>query len=348
MNKAQQYNLLLDEYFINEFYKTLPLTKNAQHLTFQDATSAIKSYIGSHFDKDHPTKSVINLLAPAMVRTIFGGPLGLILGLAMSIFHIDIASILESVYNKLVPHVSNSNKLSSSQVKQVVDESVQEHLPDANTDDVKTVQQQLQSLIFIKLAANSPKLFKSAAGRSVGISLIRKLLTLIFTLILSAGGFMVAGDVANKILGRPNAFDHTLPKQKDKPVEIVSQQTIFPVNSNYQDIKQTQPWIVHITNDHSSIQEFVLSLAKEVYPDTSNLDSIIKNTQGFQYITNYIANYNQAAQGDGFIFIPPSLFSKKEIVDLFIDQVAQAVPQKPILAKKPSQITDKPKTNKLI
>jgi hypothetical protein len=342
MNKANQYSLLLDEYIVNEFYKSLPLTKNAQRLTFQDATSAIKSYIGSHFDKEHPTKSVINLLAPAMVRTIFGGPLGLILGLAMSIFHIDIASILESAYNKLAPHVANANKLSSLQVKQVVDQSIQEHLPEESTGDVKTVQQQLQDLSFIKLAANSPKLLKSAAGRSVGISLIRKLLTLIFTLILSAGGFMVAGDVANKILGRPNAIDHTLtPTQKDKPVEIVSKQTIFPINEHYQDTKQPQPWIVHITNDNSSIQEFVLSLAKEVYPDTSNLDSIIKNTQGFQYITNYIANYNKAAQGDSFIFIPPALFSKKEIVDLFIDQVAQASPQKPILVKN----TDKPKTN---
>ena len=136
----------------------------------------------------------------------------------------------------------------------------------------------------------------------------------------------VAGDVINKFMGRPNALDNTV--QQGKPVESipapkhVSTQTKFPVQPGYHE-EHAAGWAENVPNNASAIEGMLIGFAKQVYKGLDGLESNIKSTVGFQVIRDRIVNYNLSSEGDPVVYIPNYFTSKKQIVDYFIDDVAE-------------------------
>lgn len=325
------------------------LTKTAEG-GISDLISGVTNYVNGHIDPNNKAGSVIDILAPGAVfmalRAMNLSWLGILLGIAMNVFHIDVHSILSSIYNKIKGYVSENKQLSSEQVDGMVSSSVQEHMTMPTEEEAKTFleskqfNQQLRDAKFLKLAMREYQ-FKKNAGfldvfsskkGSTG-SLLTTVLSWFFKVALAAAGFMVAGDVVNKFLGRPNVLDKTY--QAGKPegdVAIVpsapivrSTQTKFKVKSSYsgETHNVNSLWSVPISNDPNSIGQMIIDFAKEVYDGLNNLDGVIRDTSGFNVVKNRITWYNQSSQGDNMVFIPKYFHTKKDIADLFIDEVAK-------------------------
>lgn len=307
--------------------------------------SAIKSYMDSKIDPNDKAGSVINALAPGaifrMLRLFGFGWLSFLLSVAVSVFHIDVGSILSSIFNSVKSHISSGKKMSSDQVDDIVSSAVTNHSgaaePESDSDFKleANFSKRLRSAKLIKIAMIDYKLNKNAGvfsnSKTKIVSLLITVIGWIFKVILASAGFMVAGDIINNILGNPNSLDHTYQAGVTDKVEnpnvptIKSIQTKFKINSSYSDKKYNigSQWVEQISNDPSSIEQMVINFAKEVYDGLDNLDSVIKNTSGFSVVVDRIVSYNKSSQGDREVYIPKYLNSKKEIADLFIDEVAE-------------------------
>lgn len=327
------------------------LTKNAEG-GVSDLISGITSYVNSHIDQDNKTQSILNILSPGVVFTALRamglGWLGILLGLAINVFHIDVHAILSSIYEKVKEFIQGNKQLSSQQVDNMVSSSVQEHMEPASKQEAQTFletkqfSQHLKDAKLLKIAMYEYHFNKNAdflglfsKQKSTAGSLLTTVLSWFFKIALSAAGLMVAGDIVNKFLGRPNAIDKNY--QEGKTDQLVntpsvsniplttSTQTKFKLNPSYHNEKYNvnSLWSEPILNDQSSIEQMLVDFAKEVYSGLDGLDNVIKDTPGFNVVSNRITWYNKSSSGDNVVFIPKYFTSKKDIVDLFIDDVAK-------------------------
>jgi hypothetical protein len=177
----------------------------------------------------------------------------------------------------------------------------------------------------------NPKImFSYAAGRSArGASLIGRILGWIFKTILIAGGFLIVGDEAAKLLGAPNALDKTWhagqPSSISAPTTApvpVTVQTVFKATGAGAEI-MPQPWTERITDDEGSIENMLIGFTKQVYSGLDGHEDWIRSSPTFQAIAKQIAWYNHTSAGEPTVYIPVSYSSKKGIVDHYIDEVAK-------------------------
>lgn len=311
----------------------------------------VKQYFNNHIDPNDKAGSLINLLAPGVIaaalKTMGFGWFGTLAGIAMSIFHIDVNAALHSIWNKLKSPISSNKQLTSSQVDEMVNDSIKEHSPETSENEIKfaSVSQQLREASLFKLAmveyekTGTIKEAQSLFGKSryKTQSLLSKILGWIFKIAISSAGFMVAGDVVNKFLGRPNALDGTI--QNGKPVAVtnksaptipihVATQTKFKLNPSYHiesNNSGASNWVENVHNDPDSIESMLIAFTKQVYQGLNGLEALIKSSPSFQFMKNKIAFYNHSSEGDPFVFIPKQFTSKKQVVDMFIDDVADRV-----------------------
>lgn len=323
--------------------------KNASGDIIFGITNTVKNYVSNHIDPNDKSGSLLNMLAPGAISVMFSamgmGKIGLLFGLAASVFHIDVKSILQSIYEKIKSLISGDKKVSSTQIDNAVQSTMQEHVNvDPSTDLSKlqtdSFQQEMRDAKIIKLALDSYdekikglkkaadfSFLKSRRNKTVGI--IGKILSWVFKIALASAGFMVAGDAVNKLLGRPNAIDGTV--RDGKPIETVkmqqapvSSQNKFPIKSTYVDTKYNSGsnWIEKVVNNKPSIENMIIRFVHEVYDGLNGQDNLIRSTHGFQLTAHNINWYNRSAIGDPIVFIPKTFTSKKQLVDFFIDQVA--------------------------
>lgn len=337
------------------------LLKTAQSSTITDLISKVKSYFGNQVDPNDKVGSVFNMLSPGLISTTLsalGLPwLGVFLGLATRVFHVDVAGIFRTVWAKLKEAVGSGKQLSSAQVDGTVDDAVQAHNKPATEEEANQAMQSLkqdnQHAKSASMRVREAKMFKLAmkeykdnslvknAGvldwftskKSSAGSLFGEILKWIFKIALSAAGLMVAGDIINKFLDRPNALDGSMMHGKptgesaQSTPQMTSKQTKFKVNPAYADVSHSGGgWVENVPNNKESIADLILRWTNEVYPDTRGLDSVIRNTAGFQTIVETIAFQNNRAAGGPVIFIPRVFSSKKMIVDHFIDEVSEKAP----------------------
>lgn len=316
-------------------------------------TEKVKDYVDAHLDPNDKVGSLINFLGPGVIATTFGmipglGIIGKLLGFAVSMMHIDVAGILRSIWDKLKGVSSGDRPTTSAVVHEAVTSSVQEHSKPATQEEADAAQREaqksshqlLRDARFLKLAViefdRSPKRIKEAgwfdifsAKKASTTNLLSLLLSWIFRIAFASAGLMVAGDVANKFLSRPSALDGTLSGGKEKPSSApmhVATQTKFKVQPSYgQEDKNVgnTPWVEGVANNKSFIDALLVLFSKQVYQGLDGLESIIMSTPGFQEIADRITFYNQAHAGDQMVFIPKYFHNKKEMVDMFIDDVAQ-------------------------
>jgi hypothetical protein len=348
MSSNSEIRFYVDTMIVETLLSDGDIYKKADAGTMSQLTESIKNYVGNHIDPDDRTGSVLNMLAPGAISVLFKamgfGKIGLLFGLAVSVFHIDVKSILSSIYDGVKSLLSSGKQVTSSQVDGLVNSAIQSHGgADSDESQIQTasVQEQLKDAKILKLALMSydkdiVSLEKTAAftvlasrkGKTLGI--LGRVLSWVFKIALSAAGFMVAGDAVNKLLGKPNAFDGTV--RDGKPIEEpaiestpISKQSKFPLKPGFVDTRYNfgnNNWIEKINNSKSSIENMILGFTKEVYDGLDGQDSAIRNSSAFQNTVEEVVWYNHSAAGDPIVFIPKKFVSKKQLVDSFIDQVA--------------------------
>lgn len=326
----------------------------------------VKNYFGSKVNPNDKVGSVLNMLAPGAIRVTFGAMgmpwMGLLLGLATSFFHIDVGSILEGIWNKLKEALEGGKQISSQEVHNIVQSSVDDHVKPATeeeadtaaqhpaaqqmganqADDGLTLSTKLRHAQIMRTAMEEYFVNKEAASRSwlnayrrrksTTGSILSSVLSLVFRVALSSAGLLLAGDVMNKFLNRPNSLDGSI--QQGKPVggETASTPTTSlpvssrPVKPGYVDEVKNSPstsWIENVTNNQSSIQQMLLNFAEEVYP-IQGQESAIESNPTFQRLVRMVSWYNNESPGGPIVYIPRMFTTKKQLVDSFIDS---ALPQ---------------------
>lgn len=339
------------------------LSKTAQAGGFVSSLiSKVKEYFGNHINPEDKAGSVLNMLAPGLISTTLaamGLPwIGTLMGLATTFFHIDVASMVRSIWSALKGAISGNKQTTSAEVDSIVDAAVKEHDKPPTAEEAqkaiesaqqqKSSSQQLREAKLLKLAMiqydqamtkEAIPIISDVLGwftsrKSSTGSLLGSVLGWIFKVALASAGLLVAGDVMNKFLNRPNALDGSLKDGKPTgesatPVvpAVVSKQTKFKVNPSYREAsKGPNGWVENCHNDAGSIANMILGWAKEVYQGLDGLDSIIQNTPGFQALVDTITFHNNRSAGGPIVFIPPMFTSKKMVVDHFIDDVAEKAP----------------------
>lgn len=314
------------------------MRKNASMTS--DIIAKVSQYVSNNIDPNDKVGSLFNILAPGAIALSFRamglGWLGTIIGFAMRMFHIDVGGIVSSIWSALKSSLSSGDGVTSSQVESAVNSAVQQHagsgeeIPKKSSDIMNEARMLKLALLdyekytfsLTKEAAPTRSMWSSRAGTS---SVLGTLLGVIFKVALASAGLMVAGDVVNKFLGRPNALDNTI--QHGLPVAQVStsrsKQTKFPINPSYHEPPHSGTWAMPVLNEPSNIENMLLQFAKDVYSGLDGSESVITSSPTFQKIKSDINWYNHASAGDNVVIIPNKFTSKKDLVDYFIDEVAQ-------------------------
>lgn len=161
-------------------------------------------------------------------------------------------------------------------------------------------------------------------SKAKSTSILARILGFVIKVALASAGLMVAGDLINKFLGRPNAIDKTYQAGQGEsapaPAMPRSTQTKFPSKG---DAPLPRSW--PLMNNPSNIANMLVQFAKDTYSGLDGKEGLITSSPGFQAVAQQIDWFNIHNKGSAAIFLPPSYTSKKQLVDSFIDDVARAV-----------------------
>lgn len=351
-NSANAISFYNDTLIIETILGSNKITKNATSGVMSELLSKVKEYVDSKIDPKNKVESLANILGPGIfsmgLRALGLGWLPtLFAGIAMSALHINIGSIISSIWNSLKGMLSGDKKVNSQQIDSVVNNAIQQEAPltDEQKAEFKTQsfdktmrearmlrlameEYQQQSL---RLTNENFSMIKEAGplsffGRkAVTTSLLSKIIGWIFKVALASAGLMIAGDVVNKFLGRPNSLDKTYQAGKEKteentlvsvPVSTITQSK-FPLKSD-----SPLPSMIPLANTPENISLLIVQWAKDVYSGLDGQEQNIKNSPGFKAVKDRISWYN-VREGDQGIFIPKNFSTKKALVDLFINDVAE-------------------------
>jgi len=333
-------DILIVDYLIND-----QIIKKADGFSVSSLINGVSSYVSSHIDKDNEVASIASLLVPGVILMMVPGPVGVLLGTFAAMFHINIANILKSVIDQLKPHIETKT-ITSGHIDSAVQSATQENTKPLSTNDVANIlkdsfDQSMQNARFGKMAMiiatsgwfsgkNAAELSKK---QGVTQNIVSRVLSLILKVAFASAGMMIVGDAANALLGRPSAMTGT--EKGGKPTNSVqsvpeptSKQKKFPINSSYsQEKKNTdENWIENVENNKSSIEQMLISFAKDVYSGLSGKEETILSSPAFETVVERIVWFNHASENAPMVFIPTYFHSKKQIVDFFIDDVAERTP----------------------
>jgi len=328
---------LLNEMLMVKLILGDPLDKRASPIDdvvkelVPDIASHVKEYFDSKIDKEHPTSSIINMLAPGVISATMSamglGRWGLLLGLLFSTMHVDVNGILSSIFGGVKSILSEHGKVSPSQINGLVSSAVQgteEEPTTASLQDVRILKLALIDFERQAFRLSSPVKISQAGKAKVGASILAKIFGFILKIALRSAGLLLAGDAINKMIGRPNSFDHNYQPGHDEPVATLpteqayhSTQTKFPLKSD-----QPLPSSIPINNTPQNIENMLLQFAKDTYAGLDDKDAQIINDPIFQAIKEKLVWYNIKNTGYATVFIPPFWKTKKQLVDNFIDNIA--------------------------
>lgn len=357
-------DLLLIEAFQSNKEPSL-FVKNA--FSFSQFFTDVKNYFSNQINPNDKLGSVVNLIAPGIIFRALGmGKIGTLLSIVASAMGIDFAGMIRSTWQKLHPLFSNE-KISEADIDAAVNDAVMSQdttltedqknkaadalkkmssLTIANVLELRAIADSTYNRIIKKESVNDIKsyylnLSKTAAGKGIKSNLIifaGKIIKFIFTALVAALGINLTTNVAKKVFNKPNAFDgpiHTnnkeqIPSEQTEQIVNKSNQTTFQLDSGYQNKQYNgvnSSWIEKYPNTTSGITKMLLDFAKDVYNGLDGLDSRISNVGDFVNTLNKIEQYNVLSAGDNVVFLPKQFKTKKQIVDTFIDDVANNLPK---------------------
>jgi hypothetical protein len=365
MAKNSSLQFYLDTLVIQSAFGDENLRKQAEESVAGELISAVKNYVGSKIDQDDKGGTIVNVLAPgvvvSMLRALGLGWLSYVAGIAMNVFHVDVNSIIKSILETLLPKIKDGVKLTQEEVASTVESAF---APEANKEMTQEETEQLKKSFTVREATlyrvgmeetiKEYQLTKNAGlfdlisgGRKGTVSLLAKAIKWIFFVVLSSAGVMVAGDAINLITGRPNSFNGTI--QNGKPINqqvvsspVISTQTKFKLNPNYNNKilnSKNATWVETGTASASNVQDMVLEWMSEVYEGTKQYENVAVNTVGFKNVVQEIIDYNSGNMASTVMYIPRMFSTKKNAIDIFIDQVANKAPSDSFTNKKPGTIT---------
>jgi len=295
-----------------------------------------------------------------IVQVMTGGSwISYLFGILASVFRVDIANMIASICSGIKGLVSGGKQTSSDQVSDIIDNVVSSAASSPAELDAKSFDMQLRDAKLFKLALidyrdsleakaiwpfgdknkSTPKYrypweTSISTTRTSGLKIFGSILKWMLLTILGTGGLLVIGDVVRKTLGLDNALDNTLQhgENKDKPSMSPNHtyraapkvvQTKYKLNPAYHDIimnSDSKMWKEMIPNNLSSIENLVITFANEVYLGLENKDNEIRASVGFKGVVDSIENFN-SSPGNRVVFIPPMFRTKRDIVDLFIEDL---------------------------
>lgn len=301
----------IDEVF---YYLDNRFDKRAQNT--QGITNTVSEYFKSHIDPNNKVASLLSMLAPGAFLLFFKGKFGwwsVLASLLLSTFQIDISKMFSSIFDSFKSILSSSGKITESQINSIVDQQVASKSSEANLN--------------LKLIKMSFITKKAIAGEQNFRGLLGLIFKTIFKVGATSAGLLVAGDVINKTVGRPNAIDHTIHEGKpiddnSIPKSFTPTQKVFPLSKSYSDQKYNSNWTISCRNNESSISDKLVQIAKEVYEGLNGKEGEMKSLQSFGNIVDQILFTNRNSPNDPFVYIPRVYGSKKELVDIFIQELA--------------------------
>lgn len=349
MTTTSEINFYVDTLLVESALAEPHLYKKAGFIT--DALSRIKEYLASKIDKEHPIPSVLNLLAPTAITMLFRslgfGGFGLLLGLLTTVFHVNVAGMISSLYEKVKEMISGGEKVHPSQIDQAVNSTIEEQSSPPSPSEMEEGYQALQkqqgqapaddgkvysslellhdakmiSLALIEYEKQNMRLTKTAdfssftksfgPTRAKGTSLLGRILGWIFKFALTAAGLLIVGAIA----------DHFLGGGESHPTSSgpVASQTKYHLIGD-----SPLPREMPITNTPDNIDNMIVQFAKDVYSGLDGKEGLIKNSPAFKVIKQKISWTNMYNPGSSSVMIPPIFTSKKQLVDYFIDDVAKS------------------------
>jgi hypothetical protein len=338
------------------------LVKKAQAGSFiAPLIDKVKSYMSGHIDPNNKVDSIINFLAPTAISSLLGMMgfkwIGVLTGILTSALHIDIGSILHSIFDKIKSLITGDANITSSQIDSITQSVAQEHAPEDSAtanDHISSASSEMCKTRMLKLAMiqyeSTGFIRKAQLSGIIGsqaVKIFTKIIGWIFKTVLASAGMMAAGDVVNKLVGRSNALDGTLKGNKPTTPEtgfvdrlfhgpsaqetgmakVTATQTKFPLDKSYVDTNMGARWVEqNVINNRQSIENMLVGFAKEVYTGLDNLDSVIRSAPTFKTMAQMIEEYNDRTPNDRGVWMPAGFTSKKQMVDYFIDYVAAKAP----------------------
>ena len=333
------------------------LVKNAEGGVVSQLIDKVKEYFSAHINPQDKVGSFLSMIAPGAIAMTLGalgfGWLGPLIGLALNVFHIDVGGILISIYGKIKGLLSGGST-SSSKVESAVKEAVDSHMTPATEEEAAQAEKKLKETSasmrireakLIKIAMIDYKLNKQAGpidflktyiGKKskIGRALVG-IFGWIFKVALASAGLLVAGDIVNGMIGRPSALTGTMhagkpdaiPEEKEIVAPIVrATQIKFKLNPGYQEENNnigSSYWDESIMANENNITQMLIKFANEVYSGLQGASSLITSSSGFKSVLNEIMHVNRDNLGTNVVIIPRKYHSKRQIVDRFIDEVAQ-------------------------
>lgn len=329
--------------------------KYAQQEVSQSFIGSIKNYFDSKIDENNKVGSVLQLLVPGAITALFsalGFPkIGFLFAIAQQVFKIDILGAIGSIISELTQKTSSGKQITSQDVSQTVSNSIDSKKQNLSSQDEQVIQQKLQEvkssnkfqdarIVKLALISYEEGNFNKFAALALGlqsriISILKSVVSWIFTIALASAGAIVISDGIHSLLGTsskflsnkiPNLHSLDIPKKEQTPISV-SKQSVFPLNKSYDNRKfnASSSWSERVMNNNSSISNMIIQFAKEVYDGLDGKESIIRSTPTFTETVSIIEDNNLMAPGSSVVFIPRTFTSKKDIVDMFIDDVAKKV-----------------------
>lgn len=359
MSKIEQF--YIDNMIVQTLLSSEGLTKEAQEASglVSSLASKVKDYVADKIVPGHEWESVINILTPGILMALNFPILAFAIKIAEMYFGLDPGKILMSAVDKIKSFAGS--KITSEQVDHAVNASVQENYGSEPTQadfqkfpksatirDAQIVKIALTAAMAeisfeelvcfqngdmadIKKRAQIVSSFLRFVGlKSKTSSLLGKIIGWIIKVALASAGFMVVGDLFNKVVGRtdkpstPSGLPGMPGSGPATPVSLPkSTQTSLKVNPNYMNEKLNYAtgWIEMVSPEQ--IGDQIVHWAENIYPDLQGDDSAIRSSPGFNKLVEIIKEYNEK-NTTNITFMPKIFHSRKDVVDVFIDDVAKA------------------------
>jgi hypothetical protein len=298
-----------------------------------------------------------------LFQSIGIGKWGFLLATLMDVFHVDVSGMLTSLWNKVKEMIGGGQKTSSAAVDAATESTVQQFNDPATPQEEQqgmTILKQKQNptensasdhkvysslellkdarmfrLAIINYEAQTLRLtsegFDKTAGffgstKSKGVSLLGKIFGWIIKLALASAGLMVAGDVANEVLGRPSALSGTYQRGQESQNEGTrsstpprATQTKFPFKGD-SPLPQSFP----LVNNDSNIENMLVQFTKDTYSGLDGKEIFIRNSPAFQAVKDDISFFNVHNPNSAAIFLPKHYRTRRALVDYYIDDVAKS------------------------
>lgn len=308
--KYTRVNYLSDYIVVQSFSN---LTKRAEDGFFEN----FKDEIIKAAPKD--AKSLGNFLAPAFIYQIITSLtgskwVGTIIGILISVFKIDVMSILGKICEEIKQLVSSGVGLTEDKIASIVDS----HMP-ATTKTSELIYNKIAlSYSYSKEESNALAEFANRLSKSYTHSgIFNKLISLLWTFLrfffvtsLTAGGLLVGGAAFKALFLKSNPENSSEEKPVDLPTTKQNKSMETPAAS---ELDQKDNWVVNKTNSKENIEAFVFNCTKKYY---SNLkDQEIKNSNMYKSIVKHISDHNFDTKGWRMFFIPKNYKSEKDIAD---------------------------------